>query len=237
MSAIFIPNQSREEPSGVFQDLRNAGVQLIIELLIGGRENKPLEGRENESKDIDFINEEWMVNTFFEGDYENTDTDLVASLLEENVILTERSFELPSLTNLTSFLQKATGVAIGACVGMTAANTLGNRMLLFVTVPFGILIVGTASGVGSALKLGLGDRLLKTLKVNAKSAKRTAKTLPKAGEPDTSGVIPAKDYGDEAETLPRAGEPDTSGVIPATDYRGPLHRIIGSNRKKLRLGG
>jgi hypothetical protein len=190
ISAIFVPNQSSEEPSGVFQDLRNAGVQFIIELLFEGRENKPLEGRENEPRHIDFINEEWMVNTFFEGDYENTDTDLVSSFFNENVILVEQSLSLPSLTNLTSFLQKATGVAIGACVGMTAANTLGNRLLLFVTVPFGILIIGTASGVGSALELGLRDRLLKSLKVKAKSAKRTAKTLRKVREkPETSGLI------------------------------------------------
>ena len=182
ISAIFVANQSSEEPSGVFQDLRNAGVQFIIELLF--------EGRENERRHIDFINEEWMVNTFFGGDYENTDTDLVASFLNENVILVEQSLSLPSLTNLTSFLQKATGVAIGACVGMTAANTLGNRLLLFVTVPFGILIIGTASGVGSALELGLRDRLLKSLKVKAKSAKRTAKTLRKVREkPETSGLI------------------------------------------------
>ena len=182
ISAIFVANQSSEEPSGVFQDLRNAGVQFIIELLF--------EGRENERRHIDFINEEWMVNTFFGGDYENTDTDLVASFFNENVILVEQSLSLPSLTNLTSFLQKATGVAIGACVGMTAANTLGNRLLLFVTVPFGILIIGTASGVGSALELGLRDRLLKSLKVKAKSAKRTAKTLRKVREkPETSGLI------------------------------------------------
>ena len=188
MSAIFVPNQRSEETSGVFQDLRNAGVQFIIELLF--------EGRENEPRHIDFINEEWIVNTFFDGDYESTDTDLVASFLNENVILIEQS--LPVLTNLASFLQKATGVAIGACVGMTAANTLGNRLLLFVTVPFGILIVGTASGVGSALELGLRDRLLKTLKVKTKSAKRTAKTLPKAREkPETSGLIAAKNYGDD----------------------------------------
>src|SRR6516162_8273925 len=192
ISAIFVTNQSSEEPSGVFQDLRNAGVQFIIELLFEGRENMPLEGRESEPRHIEFINEKWMVNTFFGGDYENTDTDLVASFFNENVILVEQSLSLPALTNLTSFLQKATGVAIGACVGMTAANTLGNRLLLFVTVPFGILIIGTASGVGSALELGLRDRLLKSLKVTAKSAKRAAKTLPQAEEkPETSGLIPA----------------------------------------------
>ena len=121
---------------------------------------------------------------------------MVASFLNENVILIEQS--MPVLTKLASFLQKATGVAIGACVGMTAANTLGNRLLLFVTVPFGILIVGTASGVGSALELGLRDRLLKTLKVKAKSAKRMAKTLPKVRKnPETSGLIAAKNYGDD----------------------------------------
>ena len=196
ISAIFVPNQSSEEPSGVFQDLRNAGVQFIIELLF--------EGRENEPRHIDFINEKWMVNTFFGGDYENTDTDLVASFFNENVILVEQSLSLPSLTNLTSFLQKATGVAIGACVGMTAANTLGNRLLLFVTVPFGILIIGTASGVGSALELGLRDRLLKSLKVKAKSAKRTAKTLRKVREkPETSGLIVAKNYDDDNVSLSR----------------------------------
>ena len=189
MSTIFVPNQRSEETSGVFQGLRNAGVQLILEL--------QFEGGEKEPRHVGFINEEWIVNTFFDGDYENTDTDLVASFLNENVILIEQS-RLPALTNLASFLQKATGVAIGACVGMTAANTLGNRLLLFVTVPFGILIVGTASGVGSALELGLRDRLLKTLKIKAKSAKRTAKTLPQAREkPETSGLIPAKDYGED----------------------------------------
>ena len=189
MSAIFVPNQRSEETSGVFQSLRNAGVQLIIEL--------QFEGRENEPRNVGFINEEWIVNTFFDGNYENTDTDLVASFLSENVILIEQA-RLPALTNLASFLQKATGVAIGACVGMTAANTLGNRLLLFVTVPFGILIVGTALGVGSALELGLRDRLLKTLKIKAKSAKRAAKTLPQAEEkPETSGLIPAKYDGED----------------------------------------
>jgi hypothetical protein len=198
MAAIFVPNQRSEETSGIFQGLRNAGVQLIIEL--------QFEGEQKEPRHIEFINEEWIVNTFFDGDYENTDTDLVASFLNENVILIEQSL-LPTLTNLASFLQKATGVAVGACVGMTAANTLGNRLLLFVTVPFGILIVGTASGVGSALELGLRDRLLKTLKIKAKSAKKAAKTLPRVREKpertgltglsELSGLITAKDYGDE----------------------------------------
>jgi hypothetical protein len=202
ISAIFVPNQSGEGPSGVFQDFRNAGVQFIIELSFESRENK-IQDRENELRHIDFINEEWMVNTFFEGDYENTDTDLVAFFLNENVILIEQSLSLPSLTNLTSFLQKATGVAIGACVGMTAANTLGNRLLLFVTVPFGILIIGTASGVGSALELGLRDRLLKSLKVKAKSAKRT-KTLRKTKEkPETSGQIAVRNYEDDNLSLTR----------------------------------
>ena len=202
ISAIFVPNQSGEGPSGVFQDFRNAGVQFIIELSFESRENKT-QDRENELRHIDFINEEWMVNTFFEGDYENTDTDLVAFFLNENVILIEQSLSLPSLTNLTSFLQKATGVAIGACVGMTAANTLGNRLLLFVTVPFGILIIGTASGVGSALELGLRDRLLKSLKVKAKSAKRT-KTLRKTKEkPETSGQIAVRNYEDDNLSLTR----------------------------------
>jgi hypothetical protein len=219
MSAIFVPNQRSEETSGVFQSLRNAGVQLVIEL--------QFEGREKEPRHVGFINEEWIVNTFFDGDYENTDTDFVASFLNENVILIEQ-LRLPALTNLASFLQEATGVAIGACVGMAAANTLGNRLLLFVTVPFGILIVGSASGVGSALELGLRDRLLKTLKIKAKSVKRTAKTLPQAREkPETSGLIPAKDYG--KDPIHRIYPPETSGLIPEKDYsEDPLHRIIPS---------
>ena len=39
MSAIFVPNQRSEETSGVFQGLRNAGVQLIIEQQFEGLEN------------------------------------------------------------------------------------------------------------------------------------------------------------------------------------------------------
>ena len=99
MSTIFVPNQRSEETSVVFQGLRNAGVQLIIEL--------QFEGEQKEPRHIEFINEEWIVNTFFDGDYENTDTDLVASFLNENVILIEQA-RLPALTNLASFLQKAT---------------------------------------------------------------------------------------------------------------------------------
>jgi len=57
---------------------------------------------------------------------------------------------------------------------------------MFITVPFGMLIVGTAAGVGSALELGLRDRILKLLKVQAKLAKRTTSTATQSHQARTN---------------------------------------------------
>lgn len=151
--------QHRDEVSKPdhIQTLRGLGLTNIIDL--------PLSSA---------IDVSWMVNAFFAGDYANTDTDLIAYVLDNNAIIIEQS--PPELTSLTSFLQKSTGVAIGAYVGVAAATALGNPLLMFITVPFGMLIVGTAAGVGSALELGLRDRVLTLLKVQAKLAKRTTST-------------------------------------------------------------
>jgi formate-dependent nitrite reductase membrane component NrfD len=54
-------------------------------------------------------------------------------------------------------------VVIGAYIGMLTASGVEHPMLMFITVPFGMLIAGTAAGIGSALELGLRERVLRLL--------------------------------------------------------------------------
>jgi hypothetical protein len=107
-----------------------------------------------------YITPDWFLSTLFTKNQH--DQNLAQFLFKEPVIVIEQS---PcALTDLTSFLQKATGVSIGAYMGMTAATSLGNPLLMFITAPLGMLIMGTASGVGAALEQGLRDKVLGWLK-------------------------------------------------------------------------
>jgi hypothetical protein len=108
-----------------------------------------------------YISEKWLAR-LFEGDYETIDYDLIQSVLQEDVIVLEQS--PPSLKSLFSILKEASGVTIGAYIGMATAAAMGNPMLMFVTVPAGMLILGTTKAVASALEQGLYDRVLAALK-------------------------------------------------------------------------
>jgi hypothetical protein len=67
------------------------------------------------------------------------------------------------LTSIATLIKQATGVGLGAYVGFLVAG--GPTPLLFLTVPAGMLIVGTAAGVAKALEVGLNYRLLRLMGV------------------------------------------------------------------------
>ena len=60
--------------AGHIQTLRSLGLQNIIDLPLSAVIDVP-----------------WMVNAFFSGDYENTDTDLIAYVLDSSVLVIEQS--------------------------------------------------------------------------------------------------------------------------------------------------
>jgi hypothetical protein len=78
-----------------------------------------------------------------------------AALFDQPCIVIEQS--PPELASLAGLLKQGGGVAVGAFVGLHAAS----GPMLLVTVPAGIIIVGAAAGLGSALEAGLRDLLLK----------------------------------------------------------------------------
>jgi hypothetical protein len=112
-----------------------------------------------------YIDHQWLARLFlgdYEGGYEGIDIDLIKSVLTEAVIVAEQS--PPSLKSLFDFLKDASGVSIGAWVGIAAAVGVGNPMLMFITVPAGMLIVGTAKGIATAIERGLVERLVEGTK-------------------------------------------------------------------------
>jgi hypothetical protein len=67
------------------------------------------------------------------------------------------------LTSIAALIKQATGVGLGAYVGFLVAG--GPTPLLFLTIPAGMVIMGTASGVAKALEVGLNYRLLRLMGV------------------------------------------------------------------------
>ena len=108
-----------------------------------------------------YINPNWLAS-LFSGDYETIDIDLIKSVLTEEVIVAEHS--PPLLKSLFDFLKDASGVSIGAWVGIAAAVGVGNPMLMFITVPAGMLIVGTTKSIATAIEQRLIDKLVEASK-------------------------------------------------------------------------
>ena len=65
----------------------------------------------------------------------------------------------PEQLSLQSLAKLASSVAMGAWVGTQAASALGQPILMFLTVPAGMLIISAASGISKALENGLYDWL------------------------------------------------------------------------------
>jgi len=157
ISTIFVSNPEAQTPAPIthdYEDIRNLGISNIIYLPQGAISPR--------SSAYSYIDETWLIDAFFSGDEERAGYDLIQDLLKGDTIVIEQS--PPDLTSLANFLRNATGVAIGAYMGVDTATSIGIPLLMFVTVPFGMLIVGTAAGVGTALELGLRDKVLGFLK-------------------------------------------------------------------------
>jgi hypothetical protein len=65
----------------------------------------------------------------------------------------------PSVESIMALLSRGSGVALGAYVGYDAASNV-SPLLLYASVPAGMLICGTAAGVADALQRGLRHRVL-----------------------------------------------------------------------------
>jgi hypothetical protein len=63
----------------------------------------------------------------------------------------------PDLVTLRQVLAKGSPAAIGAFVGVTGVGEI--YPLMFVSVPFGIIVVGAAVGVSEALRRGLAKQI------------------------------------------------------------------------------
>ena len=149
MSAIFVPTLKLADPQTLAPSLRD---------LLGIQDATALPPQLDPSEPFQYIDQSWLANKFF-GTTDSDELDVLWILLNDDTIVVEHS--PPIFASLASFLKGASGVAIGAYVGI--ATGIPNPMLMFVTVPFGIIIVGAASGVGHALEQGLRDMILRLL--------------------------------------------------------------------------
>ena len=83
-----------------------------------------------------------------------------ALLQSESVIVTRSP---PVQDSFQSLAKMASSVAMGAWVGTEVASALGQPILMFLTVPAGMLIISAASGISKALENGLYDWLSRKL--------------------------------------------------------------------------
>jgi hypothetical protein len=164
ISAIFLP---KVEAGDLPASLRTSfGVQNVIRLPSEQNVSPAVRKRGLDLHGADapfaYITAPWFVSAFFDGD-NTVDSGFIETVLYEESIIMESS--PPMLTSLSSMLNHASGVAIGAYVGVQTATAMGNPLLMFMTVPIGMLIIGSAAGVGMALEHGLRDMILKVLNV------------------------------------------------------------------------
>lgn len=80
--------------------------------------------------------------------------DIIEYILNAGIVVEESP---PALQTLKSILSKSPGIAIGTYVGMELAGS--NPELMVLTVPFGIIIVGSAIGVSKGLERGLNKKI------------------------------------------------------------------------------
>jgi hypothetical protein len=84
---------------------------------------------------------------------------IVDYLLDYPVVV-ERS--PPEAIPFSTILKKSSSSVIGTLIGVAAARE--NTALLFVTVPAGIIVVGSAFGIAKGLERGLATRIEKLMK-------------------------------------------------------------------------
>jgi hypothetical protein len=88
-------------------------------------------------------------------DQQRIEQRVAVDLLAQNIVI-ERS--PPVAQALSSFLHGATSVSLGALVGM---NMTDSPYLMMITIPAGVIVMGTALGVSRGLQQGLQKRVEK----------------------------------------------------------------------------
>ena len=81
--------------------------------------------------------------------------DVVSALTDASIVIEQSP---PLGIPLSTLMSRAPSVAIGTYIGMQAAGGI-SPWLMFVTVPTGILVIGSAIGVAKALEKGLNQRI------------------------------------------------------------------------------
>jgi hypothetical protein len=116
--------------------------------------------------------------------------DYLEEIIEGEHIVVEHS--PPSLESFGKLFGAGGAVAVGAYIG----TSVSSGSLLFVTVPFGMIIVGAAAGISTALEAGLREKILEWLR------RKKKKTPPKGG---TKRQILATEQSNEAtKSQPRS---------------------------------
>ena len=130
--------------------------------------------RRDYDKNLDLDDIDGILDLFIRGSGEPSFSRLPSSRLVENRDLIDFLYgqeivmenSPPFSFSLKVLLDKAnTPLWIGTFMGTAVA--WGHPVLLFITVPGGIIVVSSASGIGRAMEAGLNkavDRLFKTLK-------------------------------------------------------------------------
>lgn len=95
----------------------------------------------------------------------------LAQALDQPLVVVERS--PPTAESVMGLLSRGSGVALGAYLGFAAAQDV-SPLLLFASVPGGMLVCGTAAGIADALQRGLRHRVLAWLLNASKHQVRTA---------------------------------------------------------------
>jgi hypothetical protein len=99
--------------------------------------------------------------------YPNDAEEFVRAVIFEDVVPFEES---PlDLTSIAHLVQTASGVGIGAYAGFVVA---GPTPLLFIALPVGMLIGGSAAGIARALEAGLEYRILRLMGVPESHGRR-----------------------------------------------------------------
>ena len=86
--------------------------------------------------------------------------ELVQEVLSQKIVI-ERS--PPTVEVFSELLKKTNSVALGAYIGSTGAVIHG--IMLFVSVPAGIIVVGSAIGIANGLQNGLSSAVGRVFKI------------------------------------------------------------------------
>jgi hypothetical protein len=84
--------------------------------------------------------------------------------LDQNIVIEQSP---PTTVKLKELAKKSPGILIGSYVGMEAAGDA--HALLFMTVPLGIVIVGSAIGISEGIPQGLNQLIQKKIKSLSKA--------------------------------------------------------------------